>query len=1110
MPTDHRAVLAKIKRFDQLVAYLRDEMGWPIARDSFEDEDELFFEFTAEELGIDPTTAAKIEEIKRLRPLVPQQPWGIFFIKFEPKKLPVVALRRILSRVALKKRASANSAERTAWAADDLLFVSNYGEGDERQISFAHFSQDESKDDLPTLKVLGWDNLDTPLHLDDVAEHLTRNLAWPDDESDIDGWRKAWGAAFTLRHREVVTTSRELSIRLAQLARDIRDRISTALAIETEAGPLTKLMKAFQEALVHDLDADGFADMYAQTIAYGLLSARIANPTGDTADHLPLSMPVTNPFLRELMEAFLHVGGRRGTESEGAGIDFDELGVSEVVQLLDDANIEAVVVDFGDRNPLEDPVIHFYELFLKEYDAKKRMQRGVFYTPRPVVSYIVRSVHKLLQTEFGLPDGLADTATWEEIVKRHDGLVLPDGVNLDDRFVTILDPATGTGTFLVEAIEVIHRTLVEKWVNAGHTDEEIRDLWNEYVPAHLLPRLHGYELMMAPYAIAHLKIGLKLHETGYRFESGERARIFLTNALEPAHDFSGQFEFAVPALAHEAQAVNEIKQGLRFTVVVGNPPYSFATANASQDAIALIDPFRRIDGESLRERAPLVLERALQDDYVKFMAFASRVINASACGVVGLITNASYLTTPYLRGMRKALLDEYTRICVLDLGGDAKGDEFDENVFEIRQPVAISIDSKEVGKTPSFWFVALRGSREEKYRALLEHGSAISISEAPLPFPPSFVFKSDGGEAETEYLGWVSIVDLFREKTTGVKTNRDGLVLAWDEPELRRKLELFGDLAVDETTVIEKLGARTNAQWDMTHARHQLGDPINGLFGETDYRPFDTRSIYYDGRLISNPRPLLQNSVWKRENLCLVSARRVRTGVWAHAWVCRGVPMAEIISSADNCHVFPLYEYDRAGSGDALFSSAGERHDNLTPDAGSSAEALFSAIYAILWSGSYRERYGDYLIADFPRVPAAMPAALFERLVELGDRLIRSHTLAMPSTPESSPHFVGDAPALVEVVNFDENCVWLDRQKTTGFRPVPERVWQQHVGSYRVCEKWLKDRKGRTLSDKEIVHYQKIIVAISETIRLMSEIDAVIDEHGGWPGAFVPTAGTVS
>ena len=471
MPTDHRERLANISRFDQLVAYLQDELDWPINSDDFE---ELTFEYTPEELGIDAKNAANIREIKRLRPLAPSQPWGIFFVKFEPKRLPVVALRRILGQVALKKRASANTSERQAWAADDLLFVSNYGEGDRRRIALAHFAKPRDGHDLPTLKVLGWDNRDTPLHLDAVARELTSHLTWPDEEGDPDAWREHWRSAFKLRHREVITTSKQLSERLAELARAIRDRIRTVLAIETEDGPLTKLLKAFQIVLVHDLDEARFADMYAQTIAYGLLSARITDPDRSTADDLAAHMR-TNPFLRELMETFLHVGGRRG-QAGGPGIDFDELGVAEVVELLDQANMEAVVRDFGDRNPEEDPVIHFYEHFLAAYDKNQKVDRGVFYTPRPVVSYIVRSVDELLRTEFGLANGLADITTWGEMAKRHKNLEIPDGTRPNQSFVQILDPATGTGTFLVEVVDLVYKTKVEKWRAQGHGERKIQAL----------------------------------------------------------------------------------------------------------------------------------------------------------------------------------------------------------------------------------------------------------------------------------------------------------------------------------------------------------------------------------------------------------------------------------------------------------------------------------------------------------------------------------------------------------------------------------------------------------------------------------------------------------
>ena len=507
---------------------------------------------------------------------MPSQPWGIFFVKFEPKRLPVVALRRILSQVALKKRASANQSERQTWAADDLLFVSNYGEVEERRIAFAHFSSPQDGHDLPTLKVLGWDNLDTPLHLDGVARELADHLTWPDDEDDTDAWRERWRAAFKLRHREVITTSKQLSEHLSELARAIRDRTRAALHIETDTGPLNQLMKAFQSALVHDLDEAGFADMYAQTIAYGLLSARITDPARRTADDLVAHLR-TNPFLKELMATFRHAGGRRG-KTGGLGIDFDELGVSEVVELLDQANMEAVVRDFGDHNPQEDPVIHFYEHFLAAYDKKQKVSRGVFYTPRPVVSYIVRSVDQLLRSKFGLTDGLADTTTWGEMAERHKELKIPEETSPTQAFVQILDPATGTGTFLVEVIDLIHNTMVEKWTAQGHGERTIEALWNEYVPKDLLPRLYGYEILMAPYAIAHLKIGLKLFETGYRFDSDERARVYLTNALEPPGQEQLTLDF-LPALAHEAEAVNKIKRKPRFTVVIGNPPYAGHSRN---------------------------------------------------------------------------------------------------------------------------------------------------------------------------------------------------------------------------------------------------------------------------------------------------------------------------------------------------------------------------------------------------------------------------------------------------------------------------------------------------------------------------------------------------
>jgi SOS-response transcriptional repressor LexA len=1083
--------------------------------------DDLFYDFTADELGIDPKTAAKIQEIKRLRPLSPKQPWGIFFVKFEPKKLPVVALRRILSQVALKKRASANSAERAAWAADDLLFVSNYGEGNERQISFAHFSRAQGGHDLPTLKVLGWDNRDTALHLDAVARELTEHLAWPDDDSNAESWRTRWRAAFTLRHREVVTTSKELSIRLAELARNIRDRIRTALAIETDKGPLTRLMKAFQEALVHDLDADGFADMYAQTIAYGLLSARIADPHKKTADDFAAHMR-TNPFLRELMETFLKVGGRRG-KAGGPGIDFDELGVSEVVDLLDDANMEAVVRDFGDRNRQEDPVIHFYELFLKEYDARKRMQRGVFYTPRPIVAYIVRSVDELLRTDFGLADGLADTTTWGEMAKCHMDLKIPDGVSPDQDFVQILDPATGTGTFLVEVIDLIHKTLVAKWKALVHGEKKIDALWNEYVPKHLLPRLHGYELLMAPYAIAHLKIGLKLYETGYRFGSDERARVYLTNALEPAHDFSGTFAFAIPALAHEAAAVNEIKRHNRFTVVIGNPPYSVTSANFNSFIDALMDDYKK----HVRGEQGLV---ALADDYLKFVRLSQEILSAPNCGVWGMITNHGYLKGVIHRGVRLELLDQFNAMFILDLHGDSNIGERvpagrgNENVFDIQQGVAVSIGVCPLGKqsASSVRHSDLWGSRNEKYEDLASHPISRRKWTDLRPVEPRYFLIPFDDANLAEYEDFPSLNELMAVNSCGVKTHRDGVVIDFDKKTLAARMS---DIASERRLELlrERYGITDTPNWKLKDAQLKIkADEVPQFIRRVTYRPFDHRWIYYNPVIIEkgdSKYPTLRHML--RSNVALLSARIQATGVFDAVFASKFLVEMKTAESSRSCTVFPLFLTGDADSRQAELPNDGVR-PNLNPKilsswaqklglkakgnfslpTGLTPEDIFHYAYAVFHSPGYRSRYAEFLKIDFPRLPLTGSLELFRVLARFGGELTALHLLESPKLAHPITEFIGGRNPEVERVSWSKDTVWLDKAQTTGFKGVREDVWNFHIGGYRVCHKWLKDRKGRTLSDEDIAHYQKIVVAIHGTIRLMAEIDEVIEQHGGWPGAF--------
>lgn len=1165
MTINQQERLRSIRTFPSLVKYLRDEMEWPIESSDFE---ALTFEYTPEELGIDAQNAAKIQEIKRLRPLSTQQPWGIFFVKFEPKRLPVVALRRLLSQVALKKRASANSAERAAWDSEDLLFVSNFGEGDSRQITFAHFSQNDANKGLPTLKVLGWDNLDTPLHLDHVAESLICNLAWQREEENVDDWRNRWRSAFTLEHREVIATSKRLSEELARLARNIRTRINSVLAIENDDGPVSRLMSAFKAALVHDLDEDGFADMYAQTIAYGLLSARMVTESGEVSDDIADSVPITNPFLKELMASFIDPRGRHGRSDNRTSLNFDELGLSEVAALLDRSNMGAVLRDFGDKNPQEDPVIHFFEGFLQVYDKKIRKNRGVFYTPRPAVSFIVRSVDQLLRTEFGLEDGLADTTTWGEMVGRIDDLEIPNGATQDQAFVKILDPATGTGTFLVEVIGLIHKTMTEKWQAEGHGKEKIDKLWNVYVPEHLLPRLHGYELMMAPYAIAHMKIGLKLYETGYRFVSDERARVFLTNALEPVQEFSGSLAYAIPALAHEAEAVNAIKRDQRFTVVIGNPPYSGISSNMAPWIDGLLKgtlpdgsataSYYHVDGQPLGER-----KLWLQDDYVKFIRWSQHCIQRTGFGILGFITNHGYLDNPTFRGMRWSLMEAFNKVHVLDLHGNTKKKEMppeggkDVNVFDIQQGVGIGLfvrqGTQRSGIKETFVCHAdLWGDRDRKYKWLTKHSFGQTGWETVDATEPFYLFTPFDQSEVGDYYDWPSLNSVLPINVTGIVTARDDFVIDFDRSPLIDRLADFRDGSLSDQAIREKYFKGKGAKkypagdsrgWKLPMAREKVSrdDQWDTRFASVLYRPFDAREIYFVPWMVDWPRTEAMPHMLAGENVGLIFMRQVAQGDdYTHFGVSRMPVDARAFYSNRGIMSFgPLYLYPGVGKAvSSMFHNWPEGKDGRRPnlDAGFvrtieqiigldfqsdgrgdlskefGPEDVLAYIYAIVHCPEYRRRFEPMLKLDFPRIPSPGANEVFADLVGLGREVLELHLMESPRLGTHITTFTGADDRQIEKVSYSNETVWIDKSKTRGFEGVEEGVWNFHIGGYKVCEKWLKDRQakggknprpGRILSDEDIDHYQKIVVALSETIRIMAEINIVIESHGGWPGAFI-------
>ncbi len=1131
--------LADIKTFDQLLPWLSTNLNWPMDEIEIAEEtafDDLTFEYEAKELGLKQDDIAHVREIRQLRPLVTGQPWGIFFVNFEDKKIPVGVLKRILGGLTIKKRQSANKAEQKAWTLHDLLFISASGNSGARELSFLHFAEENGGKNKTVLKELGWDKDDTQAKLNFVEDTLKKKLVWPDDARDADHWRKQWAAAFTTTHGAPINTAKQLTKRLAELAGAIRKAVGEVLACESKDGGLTQTYEKFKQTIFHNLTHADFADMYAQTVSYGLLAKQIERALQglDTkalsVDDVTMVQNVLQPFLGDMLKEFLAIGGNSNA------MNYNELGVDEVRELLNASDMKAVLLDFGNKNPHEDPVLHFYEHFLKDYDSIMREQRGVYYTPLPVVRFIVRSVHEILQKEFGLADGLADITTWGEMIAKHPEMQLPEGVELSAHFVQILDPATGTGTFLVEVIDQIEKHLKTKWKKASKSEAEILRLWNAYVPAHLLPRLNGFELMMAPYAIAHIKLGMKLHETGYRPTSkpspsgrglGEgipRVRVYLTNTLDKTSDSNRQAEmtFITSSLAEESKGADLLKGKTPVTVVIGNPPYSLQSSNLKPEHRELVEKYKYVGASKIKEKNALQLEKNLNDDYVKFIAIAQNFIERNSCGILGIISNHSYIDNPTLRGMRHNLISRYSKIYLLDIHGNATKKEVpphgisDSNIFNIRQGVAILLACKNGGASATeCQFSEIWGTKKEKEEQLIKLSySNIHYQQLPID-PPNYLFIPK--QEDASYNSWAKLTDIFPVNGAGWISARDNLVVDFDRDELNSRIERFKSASGSKKVVLDTFDISDKKGWSYEKTKLALQSiDVPAAISECYYRPFDIRYIFFDSSLVWGCSwPTLQH-IFKKKNLCLLSTR-ITKDKW-QVLACNLAASHKAMSAYDSNVVFPLYLYDNVIGGESRNYNLSDRYINecreIVGIEQGSPENLFSYIYAIMQSPSYAHKYSDDLKSDFPRIPLPGNADLFRELVALGKQLVALHLLdekqVKPlAAPETRYISKGEARVEKSYPQYQNGKVMINA--SCWFEDVPPEVWNFHIGGYQVCEKWLKDRAGkggknpspgRVLTDADILHYRRVTIALAETIRLMAEVDAVIESHGGFPDAF--------
>jgi len=890
-------------------------------------------------------------------------------------------------------------------------------------------------------------------------------------------------ACFLSHRARGVGTPKDLAVRMARQAHMIRNLIINAFEKEPEGGSLHSQLAAFRDNLIPDLSVEYFADMYAQTIAYGLFAARCISDNGASFTRLDAAqnLPRTNPFLRRLFQYI-------------AGYDLDDRIawlVDDLAQLLAQADMEAVLKDFGKRTAREDPVVHFYETFLKEYDSNIRQMRGVYYTPEPVVYYIVRSVDRLLKERFNKPQGLADPGVY------------------------ILDPAVGTATFLYMVINEIHAAVVA----CGQ-----KGLWNDYVAEKLLPRIFGFELLMAPYAVAHLKMGLLLQETGYEFGSEERLGIYLTNTLEEAVKRTDTL-FA-RWITEEANAASEIKTEKPIMVVMGNPPYSGHSANKGEWARQLVQPYKIVDGKPLGEKNP----KWLQDDYVKFVSFGQWRIEHTGSGVLAFITNHAYLDNPTFRGMRQSLMNTFDEIYILNLHGSVKKREVapdaskDENVFDIQQGVAIGIMVKGEGAREEgtgmpcrVWYADLWGGREGKYRALADSDIGLTEWAEIKPSGPFYLFVPFEEGLLCEYKDGWKVNDIFPINSVGIVTSRDDLVMDIDEVALRERIADFIAIAVSDDEVRSRFNLTDKAGWSVTRARQLVRQDkdYTSAFTECLYRPFDTRALFYHKALIERPRSDVMHHMTAGSNLGLCANRQVK-GDFRHAAVTRGIVDFHFFETAHAApYVFPLYIYPSEGE---LEFDRGNRHPNLSPafikafserlsltfvedgrgdlEQTLGPEDIFSYAYAVFHSPTYRTRYAEFLKIDFPRLPLTSDKELFRALTAKGAELLSLHLLESPMLNSFITRYPIAGPNTIEKVDYNDSNQRVCINKTQYFEGVPSEVWGFHIGGYQVANKWLKDRKGRTMTYDELTHYQKAIVALKETIRLMAEIDALIP---GWP-----------
>lgn len=890
-----------------------------------------------------------------------------------------------------------------------------------------------------------------------------------------------------------IRSGQDLARIMGGKARRIRDEVLAI--VDNPESEQERLRKTMKQMLVHDLSKEKFADLYAQTLVYGLFVARFNDPTPETFSREEARdlVPAATPFLRVFFD---HIAGATFEKRLRRTVD-------ELCQVFAVTDIAGIFARFASSNNgrSKDPVIYFYEDFLSAYDKQIRKDMGAFYTPLPVVDFIVNMIDGALIDYFDAPFGLADTS--KRMVEVFDGqerkyrdretrgTKTAKSQLVEYHRIQVLDPAVGTGTFLNEVLKKIYLTLVENGQES---------MWNSYVKESLLPRIHGFEYMMAPYTIGHLKLGLTLKELGFCDTSSTRLGIYLTNSLEPGIPQPTDLFSLIglsDAISREAHLASVVKNEKPLLVILGNPPYLGESNNETEYAEALTDKYRYEPGST--QKLQEANYKWLRNDYIKFLAMAEDRVNDLGEGIVGMITPNSYLSMPTFRGMRYHLLKSFDRLYVLDLNGSLHSRDTDDlgradqNVFDIETGVSIMIAVKSAKistELAEVYHHSVKGTRAKKFE-LLESGE-IEWSKLEL-HAPMYAFRQFANTSAAEiYDQFIPIKKLFPLHSLGILTKRDKLAIAMSKEELFDKIERFFDPAISDIEACEAFGLKLKDRdkWDAPALRMKFtAEDFDEKVESVHYRPFDQRFVTYDPNLVARTNERVLGPM-KYENLALIVGRQgqaVKDMEWNLGFITDKMSDQNIFGRGGGT-VFPIYSVSTEDS--QLANLDKTELLKLTSELSFDPEplAIIHYVYGVLSCIAYREAFHDFLKDDFPRIPIPASDAEFNELEELGHKLSDLHTGAVQ--PKLLTTFPVAGSNEVGKERFDSGRLYINKEQYLD--NVPESAWEFYIGGYQVLQKWLKERRNTVLQYEDLLQLQVIIAVLAQSRSLMESVDTSV------------------